>query len=548
DDAKRMEEMPRAVKYLGPLHGIPVGIKDIIQTAGVEMSAGSRILAGFVPTEDAEVVRRLRLAGAVILGKTATTQFALFDPAPTRNPHNLAHTPGGSSSGSAAAVAAHHCFAAIGSQTLGSILRPAAYCGVAGLKPTYDLVSRKGVLPLAWSMDHVGPIARTSGDLLAVWNAIRRPDKQIREAKGLPYIVGVPDRFFFEKTDPAMVQAFRAAVGRLENAGAAVREVRLPSLFEAGVEAGYVRMATAPSFGQSSNQDCGSRLCRMCARSRFGGRPPSRYVSCGRGSTCLRRPQPWARLRKDWGRPAIRSSRPPSRSSVFPALRCPRAGAQPVCRSVCSWPPITFMTPGFWNSAQCSMRRSPRDRPSIFPPPGTARPPLRPVPSRKRNRMKDRIEQKPLTDSVFEKLRSEILHGKLKPGELLRQEEITERFGVSRTPVREAIQRLQMEGLVTLYPRRKAVVSTVPVRKISEIYDIRARLEAFAAELAVGRLTDKQLHRLADLIREMEALDPKSELEKILDKNREFHYIIYSAAENETLVAMINQLWRDILR
>jgi len=162
--------------------------------------------------------------------------------------------------------------------------------------------------------------------------------------------------------------------------------------------------------------------------------------------------------------------------------------------------------------------------------------------------MKDRIEQKPLTDSVFEKLRSEILHGKLKPGELLRQEEITERFGVSRTPVREAIQRLQMEGLVTLYPRRKAVVSTVPVRKISEIYDIRARLEAFAAELAVGRLTDKQLHRLADLIREMEALDPKSELEKILDKNREFHYIIYSAAENETLVAMINQLWRDILR
>src|SRR5581483_9549757 len=242
DDAKRMEEMPRAVKYLGPLHGIPVGIKDIIQTAGVEMSAGSRILAGFVPTEDAEVVRRLRLAGAVILGKTATTQFALFDPAPTRNPHNLAHTPGGSSSGSAAAVAAHHCFAAIGSQTLGSILRPAAYCGVAGLKPTYDLVSRKGVLPLAWSMDHVGPIARTSGDLLAVWNAIRRPDKQIREAKGLPYIVGVPDRFFFEKTDPAMVQAFRAAVGRLENAGAAVREVRLPSLFEAGVEAGYVVM------------------------------------------------------------------------------------------------------------------------------------------------------------------------------------------------------------------------------------------------------------------------------------------------------------------
>ncbi len=162
--------------------------------------------------------------------------------------------------------------------------------------------------------------------------------------------------------------------------------------------------------------------------------------------------------------------------------------------------------------------------------------------------MKDRIEQKPLTDSVFEKLRSEILHGKLKPGDVLRQEEITERLGVSRTPVREAIQRLQMEGLVTLFPRRKAVVSTVTVRRISEIYDIRAQLEPFAAGLAVGRLSHKQMQRLSELIHEMEALDPKTGLEKILDKNREFHYIIYSAAENETLVAIIDQLWRDILR
>jgi DNA-binding GntR family transcriptional regulator len=162
--------------------------------------------------------------------------------------------------------------------------------------------------------------------------------------------------------------------------------------------------------------------------------------------------------------------------------------------------------------------------------------------------MKDAIEYKPLTQSVFERLRGEILHGKLKPGELLRQEQITLRLGVSRTPVREAIQRLQMEGLITLNPRRKAVVAALPIRKIREIYDIRARLEAFAAELAVGRLSEKELHKLAELIRQMEALDPQTELEKILDKNRDFHYIIYSAAGNDTLVSMIDQLWRDILR
>ena len=161
---------------------------------------------------------------------------------------------------------------------------------------------------------------------------------------------------------------------------------------------------------------------------------------------------------------------------------------------------------------------------------------------------RDLIEYKPLMQSVFERLRGEILHGKLKPGEVLRQEEITARFGVSRTPVREAIQRLEMEGLVTLVPRRKAVVADFPVRKIREIYDIRARLEAFAAELAARRLSEKQLNKLADLIRQMEALDPETELEKILTKNRDFHYIIYSAAGNETLVGMIDQLWRDILR
>ncbi|HUQ90611.1 MAG TPA: GntR family transcriptional regulator [Bryobacteraceae bacterium] len=162
--------------------------------------------------------------------------------------------------------------------------------------------------------------------------------------------------------------------------------------------------------------------------------------------------------------------------------------------------------------------------------------------------MNEVIEQKPLTQTVFEKLRGDILHGKLPPGEVIRQDEITTRFGVSRTPVREALQRLRAEGLVTFLPRRKVVVSTIPMKRIRQIYEIRARLEAFAAELAVGRLTAKQLNRLKELTQQMEVLDSEMDLEKILEKNREFHYIIYSAADNELLVSMIDQLWRDIPR
>jgi aspartyl-tRNA(Asn)/glutamyl-tRNA(Gln) amidotransferase subunit A len=249
-----MEKLLAAGTYLGPLHGVPVGIKDIIHVSGVETSAGSEILKGFVPSEDATVVRRLRAAGAIILGKTTTTQFALYDPAPTRNPHNLDHTPGGSSSGSAAAVAAKHCFGSIGTQTLGSILRPAAYCGIAGLKPTYDLVSRSGILPLAWSLDHVGPMARTVRDVGLLLDAIHRPaaecnlvpfpaaDDSAQHGPPLPSRVGTPDRFFFENTDPEMTSVYREAVCRIESAGVQVREVRLPSLFEAAVDAGHIVM------------------------------------------------------------------------------------------------------------------------------------------------------------------------------------------------------------------------------------------------------------------------------------------------------------------
>ncbi|HUE17149.1 MAG TPA: amidase, partial [Planctomycetaceae bacterium] len=147
--AQQLDEESRAGRWRGPLHGIPIGIKDIVDMAGLPTGAGSRRMAQTTAAGDATIVRKLREAGAVLLGKTVTTQFACFDPPPTRNPWNLDRTPGGSSSGSAAGVATGMCLAAIGSQTGGSITRPAIYCGVAGCKPSYGRVSLAGIVPVA---------------------------------------------------------------------------------------------------------------------------------------------------------------------------------------------------------------------------------------------------------------------------------------------------------------------------------------------------------------------------------------------------------------
>ena len=160
----------------GPLHGIPIGIKDIYDVFDWPTAAGSRLWKNSYARQDATAVRKLREAGAVFVGKTVTTQYASFDPPPTRNPWNVDHTPGGSSSGSAAAVATGMCFGALGSQTGGSITRPASFCGVCGLKPTYGRVSADGVVPLAASMDHVGPMARCVRDLALILQVIAGPD------------------------------------------------------------------------------------------------------------------------------------------------------------------------------------------------------------------------------------------------------------------------------------------------------------------------------------------------------------------------------------
>ncbi len=157
---------------IGPLHGIPVAIKDIFDTADYPTEYGSPIFAGRRPTADATVVRKLREAGAVIIGKTVTTEFAYFNPGKTRNPRDLNRTPGGSSSGSAAAVAAGMVPLALGSQTNGSMIRPAAFCGVFGVKPSHGLISRGGALTLSRTLDHVGAFARSIDDLALVLDVL----------------------------------------------------------------------------------------------------------------------------------------------------------------------------------------------------------------------------------------------------------------------------------------------------------------------------------------------------------------------------------------
>ncbi len=250
--ARRAEAELVAGRPAPALHGVPIGLKDLFNTAGVRTTGGSKILADFVPREDATVVARLRMAGAIVLGKLNMHEFA-YGPeglnahyGQARNPWDAAQVriPGGSSSGSGVAVAAGLVPGALGSDTGGSIRIPAALCGITGLKPTYGRVSRAGVLPLAWSMDHVGPMARTAADCALLLRCLAGPDPLDTSASVLPvpdYVgaltgeikglrVGLLRKFFLDGAAPEVRQAVERAAKALEKLGASLDEVDLESM------------------------------------------------------------------------------------------------------------------------------------------------------------------------------------------------------------------------------------------------------------------------------------------------------------------------------
>jgi Asp-tRNA(Asn)/Glu-tRNA(Gln) amidotransferase A subunit family amidase len=254
--ARERDEWRKSGRPIGPLHGVPVGVKDIIDTSDYPTECGSPALSGRRPRNDATVVARLRSAGAVIIGKTVTTEFAYFHPGKTRNPHDPERTPGGSSSGSAAAVAAEMVPIALGSQTNGSIIRPGAFCGVFAMKPTHGLVPRTGVLPLSRTLDHVGPFARSIEDIALALDVIaghdaEDPDTRPIAARNFRQTAAedfpLPPRFAFVPTpvwNKADAETHEAFEGLAEELGEACFKFDLPERYAPAWEAHRMIMAT----------------------------------------------------------------------------------------------------------------------------------------------------------------------------------------------------------------------------------------------------------------------------------------------------------------
>jgi len=238
----------------GMLSKIPFGAKDIIETRGLSTEYGSPIYAGRIGASDAGIIRELRQRGAILLGKTQTTAFAHRTPAPTRNPRNLAHTPGGSSSGSAAAVAAGMVPLALGTQTLGSVLRPASYCGVTGFKPTYSLIPMEGVLPFAKSLDTLGFFAHTPADMLLLWEALGYSVNGIEQCE-IGAAEPAPD------VEPEMVAGFQRTVTALRTAGVAIRPIDIADLLATLHDATTIVMSyEAAQFHEQRFNEYGARL------------------------------------------------------------------------------------------------------------------------------------------------------------------------------------------------------------------------------------------------------------------------------------------------
>ena len=245
----------------GPLAGIPFGAKDIIETRGLATQYGSPIYEGRIGVSDATIIGELRTRSAILMGKTHTTAFAYRTPAPTRNPHNLQHTPGGSSSGSAAAVAAGMVPLALGTQTQGSVLRPASFCGIAGFKPTYGLVSMDGVLPFARSLDTLGFFTATAADMLALWEALGYATDVGRGEANVPPL-GIPEPL--PDVEAPMASAFQDAVSRLRAAGMTIEPIDLGEMLTKLNHASRTVMAyEAARFHEQRYKEYGSRLADM---------------------------------------------------------------------------------------------------------------------------------------------------------------------------------------------------------------------------------------------------------------------------------------------
>lgn len=252
DDARRATEEMAAGNVRGPLHGIPIAHKDLYETAGIRTTGGSKIHADYIPTADCTVVRKLREAGTILLGKLNTHEYAYGvttnNPhyGPTRNPWDLDRIPAGSSGGSGAAVAAALAAAATGSDTGGSIRMPASLCGVVGLKPTFGRVSKAGVLPLSFRFDHTGPLTRTVEDAALMLNAMAGYDPRDPNTVRMPVAdatadlglglqglrIGVPRAYFFDQLEDDIAASVETAIGELRRLGADVRDVAIPGVAE----------------------------------------------------------------------------------------------------------------------------------------------------------------------------------------------------------------------------------------------------------------------------------------------------------------------------
>ena len=276
--AKALDKEGAAGHWRGPLHGIPIGLKDNIDAAGVRTTAGSKTLAGNIPSADAETTRRLRAAGAVFVGKCnmhifasgATSAVSYYGP--VRNPWNLEMIAGGSSGGSAAAVAMDHCYAALGTDTGGSIRTPSAMCGVTGFKATYGRVSIRGIVPLTWSLDHCGPIARTVEDTATVLQVIAGYDRldlqsadysvpDYAAALAAPvsqFRLGISPQFY-DGLEPGVAEAVEAATAVLVKLTKGAKEIEMPSILGTGAnsEGGVYREALGSSFVRAETDSAG---------------------------------------------------------------------------------------------------------------------------------------------------------------------------------------------------------------------------------------------------------------------------------------------------